>query len=100
MILKLAQLVGVPAWMVKIGLAVIALLLLMWSYTAWRDSVIDDYEAEVQADVKIVTETAAEEADAQLDRAAADAFLQMENDRKEIEDAKQENRSPLDALFD
>lgn len=100
MILKLAQLVGVPAWMVKIGLAVIALLLLMWAYTAWRDSVIDDYEAEVQADVKIVTETAAEKADAQLDRAAADAFLQMQNDRKEIEDAKQENRSPLDALFD
>ena len=100
MILKLAQMVGVPAWAIKIGLAVIALLLLMWAYTAWRDSVIDDYEVDVQAHVEVATDTAKDKADSEMTRAVDDAMAQMEKDRKEIQDAKQENRSPLDALFD
>jgi hypothetical protein len=100
MIGKLAQLVGVPTWAIKIGLAIVAALLLLWAYAAWRDSVIDDYEAEMQADVQGTTDAAEKKADAQMNRAVQDAMVQMESDRKEIQNAKQENRSPLDALFD
>lgn len=100
MIFKLAQMVGVPTWAIKIGLAVVTALLLMWAYAAWRDSVIDEYETEVQANVEVVTDKAETKADAELDRAVDDALQQMESDRREIENAKAENRSPLDALFD
>lgn len=97
---KLAQLVGVPTWAVKIGLALLAALLLLWAYAAWRDSVIDAHEASLQAHVVTATDAAEEKADAQLDRAVADSLRDMEQDRRDIENAKAENRSPLDALFD
>jgi hypothetical protein len=100
MIGKLAQIVGLPNWAIKIGLAVLAALLLVWAYTAWRDRVIDDYESKVQADVVTATDSAQGKADAQLDQAVADSLQQMEQDRRDIENARQENRSPLDALFD
>jgi hypothetical protein len=100
MILKLAQLVGVPTWAVKIGIVVITALLAIWAYSAWRDSVIDEYEAEVLANVEVVTDEAETAADAELDRAVTDFSKQMEKNRKEIQDAQNENRSPLDALFD
>lgn len=100
MIFKLAQLVGVPTWAIKIGLVVLAALLALWAYAAWRDSVIDDYETDMQANVRVVTDTAETKADAAQERAVADAMARMEADRREIQDAKNENRSPLDALFD
>lgn len=100
MILKFAQIVGLPAWAIKLGLVGIAALLALWAYAAWRDSVIDDYETDMQANVSVVTDTAEAKADAAQERAVADAMARMESDRREIQNAKQENRSPLDALFD
>lgn len=100
MIMKLAQLVGVPIWAIKIGLALVAGLLLLWAYSAWRDGVIDEYEQDVQSNVSVVTDEAETEADKQLDVAIDDYMARQEQERKEIEDAKSENRSPLDALFD
>jgi Flp pilus assembly protein TadB len=100
MIGKLAQMVGLPNWAVKIGLAVLAAFLLLWAYTAWRDRVIDQYEASLQTHVATATDSAKAKADAQLDQAAANSLQQMEQDRRDIENARQENRSPLDALFD
>lgn len=100
MILKLAELFGVPTWAVKMLLAVGVALLLAWAYAAWRDSVIEDYETDVQANVEVVTDKAESKADVELDRAVKQSVEQMEDDRREIENAKAENRSPLDALFD
>lgn len=100
MILKLAQMVGVPAWAVKLGFVIVAALLLLWAYAAWRDSVIDDYEAGVQANVEVVTNEATAAADAEMKKAEEDFIAEMETDRKDLENAKAENRSPLDALFD
>lgn len=99
MISKLAQLIGAPTWAIKLGISIIAGLLLLWAYAAWRDSVIEEYETGVQANVEVVTDKAETKADAELDRAVEQALQQMESDRKEIENAKAENRSPLDALF-
>lgn len=100
MIGKLAQMVGVPTWAIKIGLGVLTALLALWLYDAWRDSVIEKYEAGLQAHVVVATDGAEDKADAQMDRAVQDAMAEMEADRKEIQNAQQENRSPLDALFD
>jgi hypothetical protein len=100
MIARLAGLLGVPGWAVKIGLVIIAALALLWAYAAWRDGVIAEHEAEVQANVEVVTGEAEKGADAALDKAVADFAREQEQDRKEVADAKAENRSPLDALFD
>lgn len=99
MIFKLAQLIGVPTWAIKLGLALVAALALFWAYTAWRDSVIEAHEDEVQANVAEVTDDAETEADAELDAAIEDFNAREAQKRKEIQDAQRENRSPLDALF-
>jgi ABC-type nickel/cobalt efflux system permease component RcnA len=99
MILKLAQLVGMPTWAIKLGFALIAGLALFWAYSAWRDSVIETHETEVRANVAEVTDDAETEADAELDAAIEDFNAREAQKRKDLQDAQKENRSPLDALF-
>jgi hypothetical protein len=100
MILKLAQLAGVPTWAIKLGVAALIFIALGIAKCSYDQSVVDEYEVEVQANVTIVTDEAQAKADADLNAAVEDFSEQLEQDRKEIEDAKSENRSPLDALFD
>jgi hypothetical protein len=100
MMLKLAQLVGVPTWAIKIAVAVLLLSALGVAKCSYDASVIKEHEAEVQANVKVVTGEAETEADAELKAAVAKSIQEMETDRRKIENAKAENRSPLDALFD
>lgn len=59
-----------------------------------------EYEASVQANVSVVTDKAQAKANADLKKEITDFNAQMKLDRKEIDDAKHDNRSPLDALFD
>lgn len=100
MILKLANLIGVPVWAVKLGLAALFIGALVVAKFAYDRSVVDEYEAGVQANVGVVTDKAQAKADANLEAAITDYTEQLEADRKEIEDAKSQDRSALDALFE
>lgn len=87
----------------KAGLIVGGLLLAAAAFALWLavhdDNVIDRHEGEVAAKVEKATNDAEDTADDKQEAAAADHAAEVARERKEIDDAKAENRSPLDALF-
>lgn len=87
----------------KAGLIVGALLIAAAAFALWLalhdDKVIDRHEEKVAAEVEKSTNDAEDVADDKQEASAAEHAAEAEAERKEIRDAKAENRSPLDALF-
>lgn len=107
---------GIVAWLVrkgisqtmapkvaKAGLIVATVLLAVGLFFGWlalRDKgVIDDHEKDVAAEVEKSTNDAEDSADDAQAESTAEFEAKQAADKKEIDDAKSENRSPLDALF-
>lgn len=99
MILRLATLIGVPTWAIKVALVALLLIAAGVAKCTYDQSVIDDYEGDVQANVEVVTDKAEAKADGKLDRSTQDFTAEQAKDQKEVDNAKADNRSPLDALF-
>ncbi|RDV06450.1 hypothetical protein DXH95_03215 [Sphingorhabdus pulchriflava] len=94
---------GRVKWLADL-LAVLAIVALVFgSWKLWLHfhdkGVIAAHEAEVTAEVELVTEEASEVADAEEAARRAEFEAEQAQSKKEIEDAKANNRSPLDALF-
>lgn len=107
---------GIVAWLVKKGLsetaapkvakvgltvATVALAAgLFFGWLALHDrGVVKDHEADISAEVEKATNDAEDAADDAQAESTAEFEAKQDADKKEIDDAKRENRSPLDALF-
>jgi predicted negative regulator of RcsB-dependent stress response len=99
MFTRLAQMTGVPTIAIKIAFFGLLILILLIGYRMWKADVINDYESDVQANVAVVTDTATAKADAQAHDTTETFTAKQAQSRKEIDDAKHDNRSPLNALF-
>lgn len=108
---------GIAAWLVrkglsqtaapkvaKIGLVVAAVLLgvgLFFGWLALHDKgVVDRHEERVGAAVEKATNDAEDSADDAQAESTAEFEAKQAADKGKIDDAKAENRSPLDALFE
>lgn len=88
----------------KVGstVALIALLLAVSGIAkcSYDASVIADHEAEVKADVIDATSEASTEADAAAVKYDAEFGKRQAQDKKDIDNAKNDQSSPFDGMFD
>lgn len=95
---------GLPRWLSDL-LAIAALVAAVvggWSlWLHFHDKgVIADHEAEVKADVIDATSEASAEADAAAAKYEAEFGKRQTQDKKDIDNAKNDQSSPFDGMFD
>jgi hypothetical protein len=89
MLLTIANALGVSKMVARLGLIGIALLLVGLAYLSWKNGIISDYEAEVQAEVLNVDVVAKE-----------DAAIQRANDTAETTQAEKDRNDAINQAPD
>lgn len=94
---------GKAKWLADLLAVLLILAVLVGGWRLWLHfhdkGVVADHEAKITAEVITVTNEASDEADAEEAARQAEFEAEQAQSKKEIEDAKANDRSPFDALF-